>query len=138
MACPHLYPAHSLFSSYFNPKAGPSVPPEPLLRIGGVGVAARRSGAFLDGFDCFLYLRFLHLSPPKKGAGWALLRAVYLPAQCRLLRPPKGWSSREHLTGWCAGRATSTVAGLGVLASSSPTFSLGFPHLSWREGIGHR
>lgn len=43
-------------SSCFNPKIGPSVPPEPLLHIGGVGVAAQRSGAFLEGFDWFLYL----------------------------------------------------------------------------------
>ncbi|XP_072741543.1 uncharacterized protein [Ciconia boyciana] len=127
-------------SSYFNPKAGPLVPPEPLLHIGGVGVAARHSGAFSDGFDYFLYLRFLHLSPPKKGAGWALLRAVYLPAQCCLLRPLKDLAPSDHRrTHWLACRETNQHGGrVGVPASSSPLLSLSFPRPSWQEGIGHR
>lgn len=41
-------------SSYFNPKVGLSVPPEPLLHLPGVGVAAQHSGTFLAGFGSFL------------------------------------------------------------------------------------
>lgn len=65
MACPRLYPPHSLLAPILTPKLGRRCPPpEPLLHIGGVGVSAQRSGAFSHGFDYFFvptaFCIFLH------------------------------------------------------------------------------
>ena len=70
----------------FNPKSGLLVPPPSLSRTSPawgwlLGVQAPFSGGFYFGFVP------LHLSPPKKGAGWALLRALRLLARHRLLYP---------------------------------------------------
>lgn len=128
-------------SSYFNPKDGPSVPPEPLLHIGGVGVAAQRSGAFSDGFDWFFYTSafciFLHQKRERAGPCCGLFTSP-LGAACSV--PWRPGSSQEHLQShWLVCRESNQPHGrVGVSASSTPTFSLGFPHPSWQEGIGHR
>lgn len=66
-------------SSYFNPRVGLLVPPEPLLHIPGVGVAAQHSAPSwvdLTLFYSFTFCIFLH----PKGAGCAGGSLSRLPA----------------------------------------------------------
>lgn len=125
-------------SSYFNPKAGLLVPPQASpahrRRGGGCSALGRLSRVDLSGFCTSASCIFFHQKREQAGPCWGLF---FLPARCRLLHPPKAWSSREHLwTHQPVCQESSQRRGrVGVPAPSSPVFHLGFPRPSWQEGL---
>lgn len=91
MACQCLYPARSLLAHILTPKMGHRSLPSLSFTSAAWGWLLSAQAPSRMDLTGFLYLRFLHLSPPKKGSGWTLLQAVYLPTRCRLLCSLKAW-----------------------------------------------